>query len=437
MPINSSSYDQAGSRQTVSNTPVGSRTRAYSLASSPVNVAVVQWDVATGSRVRELKSPQREVTKAMAWSWDGQLVTASNHIRLWDLSTGELQRSIPLGEQTALSISVPLCPPWVAVGMYSGRCSVINLLSGDLIRDLDLHSNRVLDVVVTGARLLAASWDYTVTVTDLDTGRELRRLKDHKGTVNCLAVSPNGRIFATGADDRTINVYTTASSLEEATLGAQFHADSCVMCLAWLDDTCLFFSGAAGEVGSLHVSVGSRVPVLPLTPKPQSITEGVSPALTEVQQRQLGPNVEGAVREATVTLENGISGFAGTTQVEGINGDVHVADGHTSVAAGQGPRGEVVISEGWLQKRGRWNRRYKRRYFRLYKDRLEYAADASSALLGSITLTGATARLGLEQAVRPTIELEVPSQRRTFIFAAEQTTDDLSVWMAALARCLR
>jgi hypothetical protein len=67
----------------------------------------------------------------------------------------------------------------------------------------------VLGVVFSpdGKTLAAGSWDDTVHLWDVATGKETRELKGHKGYVNKLAYSQGGKLLITQGRDRTIRLW--------------------------------------------------------------------------------------------------------------------------------------------------------------------------------------------------------------------------------------
>jgi WD40 repeat protein len=73
------------------------------------------------------------------------------------------------------------------------------------------HTNLVSSVAVgPGGRILASgSWDNTVILWDISTGRGLRTLK-HSGGVNSVAFNPDGNILASGGDDGVITLWDVA-----------------------------------------------------------------------------------------------------------------------------------------------------------------------------------------------------------------------------------
>ena len=54
---------------------------------------------------------------------------------------------------------------------------------------------------------MSASWDKTLKVWDLETGRVLRTLKGHSNTVSCMAVTANGKGLVSGSWDKTLKVW--------------------------------------------------------------------------------------------------------------------------------------------------------------------------------------------------------------------------------------
>lgn len=75
-----------------------------------------------------------------------------------------------------------------------------------LIRTLTGHSNRVNAVAVTsdGERAISASWDETLKVWDLGSGRKLCTLTGHSQSVNAVVVTPDGERAVSASNDRTV-----------------------------------------------------------------------------------------------------------------------------------------------------------------------------------------------------------------------------------------
>jgi len=78
-----------------------------------------------------------------------------------------------------------------------------------LLRTLEGHSDPVNGVAVTpdGKRAVSASWDHTLKVWDLETGRALCTLEGHSDNVSSVAVTPDGKRAVSASWDRTLKVW--------------------------------------------------------------------------------------------------------------------------------------------------------------------------------------------------------------------------------------
>ena len=82
------------------------------------------------------------------------------------------------------------------------------------------HSDAVLSVAFSpdGKTLASGSWDKTIKLWDVKTGKELATLNGHTETVMFVAFSPDGKTLASASWDKTIKLWDVATSKERATL---------------------------------------------------------------------------------------------------------------------------------------------------------------------------------------------------------------------------
>lgn len=82
-----------------------------------------------------------------------------------------------------------------------------------LISPLRQHSGAVCSVALSGDGRLAvsASWDHTLKVWDLASGREPRTLESHRGPVYAVALSWDGRLAVSASENRTLMVWNPVS----------------------------------------------------------------------------------------------------------------------------------------------------------------------------------------------------------------------------------
>jgi len=78
------------------------------------------------------------------------------------------------------------------------------------LKTLKGHSGSVTCLAISpdGRLLASGSWDNTVRLWSLPDGRLLKTLKGHRGSVWCLAISPDGRILASGSNDKTVRLWS-------------------------------------------------------------------------------------------------------------------------------------------------------------------------------------------------------------------------------------
>ncbi len=106
-----------------------------------------------------------------------------------------------------------------------------------------------------GRRAVAVSWDDTLRVWDLDSGRELHTLHSQAEEVSAMAVTEDGQRAVAGAQDGTLKVWDLENSwdLEQASEQASITLDAQAFCLALAPDNTTIVAGdASGDVHCLR-----------------------------------------------------------------------------------------------------------------------------------------------------------------------------------------
>jgi RNA polymerase sigma factor (sigma-70 family) len=145
--------------------------------------SVLVWDVATGRRlVRHNQS--RPFVGGVAFSPDGKELALAeiSGLVLWDLARGRERLRVP---------GTPQDKPGQIAFSPDGR---------------------ILAATEYGSRDNFKSWDYTVRLLQVTTGRELLRFTD--SYVGCLAFSPDGKLIASRASGEAIRLWEVATGKE-------------------------------------------------------------------------------------------------------------------------------------------------------------------------------------------------------------------------------
>jgi WD40 repeat protein len=118
----------------------------------------------------------------------------------------------------------------VVSASYDKTLKIWELASGRALATLEGHTARVTACAVTpdGRHVVSASWDETLKVWELASGRALATLEGHTNWVNACAVTPDGQHVVSASDDQTLKVWELASGRALATL--EGHTDSVRAC---------------------------------------------------------------------------------------------------------------------------------------------------------------------------------------------------------------
>jgi WD40 repeat protein/serine/threonine protein kinase len=168
---------------------------------------VVLWDAQT-HKPRQVLHGQRKGISSLSFERSGRRIASvceDGSLMVWDTASGRLLRREPVGSNLGLSVAFIGDGGRLAASVV-GQVALIDLDGTGPTRSVTLPRGWGRFVVdARRGRLIVGSADgalLSLSLSDLVAGRQLPNA--HKGFVWSLALSPDGRILATGGDDRRI-----------------------------------------------------------------------------------------------------------------------------------------------------------------------------------------------------------------------------------------
>ncbi len=144
-------------------------------------------------------------SKIRLWTWTGQLVRT--------IGTNEMLRGIGPGQNGVMSIAYSPDGSILASGSYDGTIRLWDLRTGRILSTLTGHTFSVRSIAYSpdGRLLASAGWDRTVRIWDVFSSAPLQTLTGHTFWVSSVAYSPDGRTLASGSYDKTIRLWRVRS----------------------------------------------------------------------------------------------------------------------------------------------------------------------------------------------------------------------------------
>ena len=140
------------------------------------------------------------------------IAVAGSHpysIRLLNTATFKYEKeSAPMHTMWIHTLDYSPSGEMISAASQDYTATIINADSCSLVTRLTGHTNTVFYAIfIDDTQVVTGSEDHTIGVWSLPSGARTHTISDHKSWVFSVAVSPDGRFFASGSRDRTVRVW--------------------------------------------------------------------------------------------------------------------------------------------------------------------------------------------------------------------------------------
>ncbi len=170
--------------------------------------------------------PPKRVIQAVAFSSKAQLIAVGRYasVELLNPTTRAVVRTLTgiKGKANALAFS----PDGTLVYAAGGEAGIVgevicwNVADGKITHSFEGHLDAAYALAVSpdGKLIATGAYDQKIRLWDTATGKEVALLKGHNGAVNSLSFRPDGKVLASASADRTVKLWSVPAGQRLDTL---------------------------------------------------------------------------------------------------------------------------------------------------------------------------------------------------------------------------
>ena len=192
---------------------------------------------------------------AAALSADGRLaVTGSGkgRVGIWALDRVELLREMHEHSGPIISVAIGLNNRTAITGSRDGTARIWDMANGCQLHLLAAHPGIVQQVAISDAIAVTISTDQVLRVWNAEDGTPIANIPTGSTLVNCLSLSPDGKIAAIGDDSHNVQLF----DLHTCARIARFQSETEITALAFAEDgNEVYAASSTGFAYSLRIMV--------------------------------------------------------------------------------------------------------------------------------------------------------------------------------------
>ncbi|PMB29329.1 hypothetical protein CEN42_20070 [Fischerella thermalis CCMEE 5208] len=187
------------------------------------------WDLTTGQVIKTLSGNESE--KTMVFSPDGKIIASGGYdktIKLWDVTTGKVVKTLSSQNNSISELIFSPDGKILASRSLNNIIQLWDLTTGKVIKSLSEHTDLVNSIVFSpdGKILASGSSDDTIKLWDVTTGQAIKTLTGHVDRVTSVAFSADGNMIASGSDDKTIKLWDVTTGKAKTFTGNSYSVSS-------------------------------------------------------------------------------------------------------------------------------------------------------------------------------------------------------------------
>lgn len=318
--------------------------------------------------------------RQLAYSPDGGRLAAVGHdgmVTIWNMQKGEPEQRWRAHETSAFSLAF-LGQQKLVTGGGSGEIKLWDLSGPKELQSFVGHDGKVMGLAVSpdGRLLASGAVDKTARIWNLRTGHCERVLKGHRSRVRSVAFSPDGKTLATGSWDKTLRLWRvrdgklihSIGNHDDAIYAVKFSPDGRILATACYDSRIRLFNPLSGEQKRLLEGHKDAVYDLDFSPDGRLLSAAGADRsfrLFDVLSGKLVYSQEGH-RDALISLRMApdgehiaTAGMDRMVKVWRLKSErlMRTLEGHSDwvYAVQHGPAGRRMFSAGWDRRAILWD----------------------------------------------------------------------------------